>query len=873
MDMAAGNRPDDGGSGVLAATLAAWVNLGSWSESADFLAAHPELLTETGELTVARQLCEQTDRLALRDLQDHAMLLRASRLHGVEQAFRAWAGVRSQAEAAYARRTAALQRYAAGDAPALGEAITAASEVTELLTALPLRHQEALVDEAGLLVERFRIAGADGDLHAAVARLLTLIRRPVSMPLRWTDLITSVVVGLRQRHERTRDPADLDAAVDVALRGLQAAAPDSQAVPVLVTALGEALRTRHHHGGADADLDAAIRALQQAAESLQEAQAGLAPALDNLGGALAERFQKDGDPADLDHAIASFEKAVDALPPDAPARPGSLANLAGTLLIRYDERSGAASADSEPAGLGEGPDAVGDLDRAVARLEEAARLLPPGSRLEAAVLGALTGAWRRRYERTSAEVDLDHAVRYGERAVAAARPGTPDRASHLVELAVVRQLRASRTGDPADQDRAVQLCQEAVADTPKGSFRIRDRVNSLGIALLERYLARGSPQDLDEALRSLTTLAWPDEAVSRLSPNDASLLFNTGNGLWIGYKRTGDLTALDQAIARFGRAAGAVAPGSRDRARGLNSLAVALAERYASFGVPADLNRAMELERQALAQTPPESPEWLVYVANFGTAARLVYELTRDRAMLDEAVGTLDEALRRAPPTGPRHNALLDSLGTALAARYARTGDEADLTRAHGCLREAVDATASSPEHSLTLGHLGRVLSDLHARGGEARFAEEAVRMLRDAVTLGLRTSPQAALDTARFWGAWAERNATPREAADAFEFGMRAAYALFRAQVLRSYRRTQLRASGDVHIRAAWNRLAQAVPQLPDAVVAVERGRALLLSETLAVRRAEVDRLGQEGRRDLADRYTAAVARLAELSRIMPES
>lgn len=859
MDVAAADRPD-GGSEALTATLAAWVNLGSWSESADFLGTHPELLTDAGELAVARQLCAQTDRQAVRDLEDHAMLLRASRLHGVEPVFRAWDGVRGQAEAAYARRTAAMQRYTAGEQSALDEAIEAAAQVTELLTELPTRHQEALVDEARLLVERFRIVGADADLDRAVAQVLTAVRRPVSMPLLWADLVTSIVVGLRQRHERARDPGDLDTAVDIALRSLQAAAPDSRAVPILVTALGEALRTRHHHGGTDADLDAAIRALRQAAESLRETQARRAPTLDNLGGALAERFQKAGDPDDLDHAVGSFEEAVAALPPDAPARPGSLANLAGTLLIRHDERSGPSAGGSS-----------GDLDRAVDLLEEAERLLSPGSRLEPAVLGALTSAWRRRYQRTGAEADLEQAMRHGERAIAAARPGTPDRASHLVELAVVLQLRAHRTGAAEDQDRAVQLIRTAVAETPPGSFRIRDRVNNLDAALLERYLARGSQQDLDEALRSLTALTWPGE--ERLSPNDASLLFNTANGLWIGYQRTGDLTALDQAIARFGRAVEAVAAGSLDRARGLNSLAVALAERYAAFGAPSDLSRAAEFEREALAHTPAESPEWLVYAANFGTAARLLHEQTGDRALLDEAIGTLDEALRRVPPPSPRRSALLDSLGGALASRYARTEAEEDLTRAHACLREAVDATVSSPEHPLSLGHLGRILTELHARSGEERFAREAVRLLRDAVTLGLRTSPQAALGTARFWGAWAERNATAREAADAFELGMRAAYALFQAQVLRSYRRIQLHASGDVHLRAAWNRLAQPDARPAAAVVAVERGRALLLSETLAVRRAEVDRLAREGRADLADRYTAAVAKLASLSRVMPES
>jgi hypothetical protein len=188
-------------------------------------------------------------------------------------------------------------------------------------------------------------------------------------------------------------------------------------------------------------------------------------------------------------------------------------------------------------------------------------------------------------------------------------------------------------------------------------------------------------------------------------------------------------------------------------------------------------------------------------------------------------------------------------------------------------MREAADTAESSPEQALSLGNLGRILTELHARSGQSHYAAEAVRLMRDAVSLGLRTSPQAALGTARFWGEWSERNGSPRQAAEAFELGMSAAYALFRAQVLRSYRRVQLRAADDVHVRAAWNRLAQPFPELAAAAVALERGRALLLSETLAVRRAEIDRLTASGHGDLARRYTAAIARLAEASRHIPET
>lgn len=216
---------------------------------------------------------------------------------------------------------------------------------------------------------------------------------------------------------------------------------------------------------------------------------------------------------------------------------------------------------------------------------------------------------------------------HGENAVTAARASAaPDFPSHLVALAVVRRLRAPQTGDAPDLNHAVALCREAVEVTPKTSFRVRDRGNSLGIALLERYLAQGSPADLDEALSQLTRLdAKVDPSSKRLGVNAAGLLFNTGNGLWIGYRRTGDLMALDQTIARFTRAVAAVDPAALDGRRFRNSLAVALAERYAAFGNVADLRRAVALLREAWFAASPGSPEWLVYVTNAATAAQILH--------------------------------------------------------------------------------------------------------------------------------------------------------------------------------------------------------------------------------------------------------
>jgi tetratricopeptide (TPR) repeat protein len=856
----------------LTLVLAGWFNTSSWAESEAFLAGHPELATDAGEKALAEQLNAQTDRNALVLVEEHAMLLRRVRERGIEETFPWWAALRQQMTDTVARAEAAQDRYVGGAgevaAVALDETVEVRAQLRELAAGIPTRRQSALVDEAKALVERYRVAGRDEDLDAALHRAGAALRPPMTCPPGWAELILGLTVLLRQRHERSRDAADLDAAVDLVLKALRAAAPDSTAVPMLLGALGEAIRARHSVGGRPQDLELAIRSTQQAIDALEQTLARLPFLLDNLGGALAERYQIQGDDADLDRSVSAFTDAVRHLPTDAPARPGSLANLAGVLLLRHDRRS-------EPA----------DLERATDLLTEATALVTSGSRLEAAVHGTLANAWRRRYERGGDPAALDHAVASGEHAVRAAGMGTADRPSHLVALGQVLQARAER-GAPDDIDRAVTLYREAVAETPADFARLRDRVNSLGIGLLARYQLRGTEKDLDEALELLEHGSGEDAPAS---VSVLGLLFNRGNGQWIRYRRTGDLAALDRAVVLFTRVAEATPADSVDRALCLNSLAIGLAERYERTGDETALRDCAGRLREALEIAPADSPARVSYAGNLGNALRMLYRHTGEPGLLDEAIQLLETALGLPSESADLRATLLNNLGSALVRRSAvpdrrqdrrpdgdpagqgaRYDASADLRAAEDHFRTALSLVAeTSPARPLHLANLGRSLRGRHRLTGEESCVEEGVALLEEACRLALRTGPETALGAAQMWGRWAEARQAPVEAGTAYDLGVTAAHQLFQAQVLRSHRWSWLRTAADIHVRAAWNHVALSTPQgRAAAVVVLERGRALMLSEALEARSTMVDRLGEAGHQDLADRYRAAVARLGELTR-----
>ncbi len=869
----------------LTLVLAGWFSTSSWAESEAFLATHPELLTDAGEKALAEQLHAQTDRNTRVLMEEHAMLLRRVRQRGVEETFQWWAALRQRLTETVARADAAQKRHTRGAgeaaAAALDETVEVRARIRELVAGIPTRRQSALVTEAEALVERYRVAGRDVDLDAALDRAGAALRPPMTCPPGWAELVVSLTAALRQRHERDRGAADLDAAVDLALKALRAAGPDATAVPVLLGALGEALRARHSFGGRPHDLELAIRSTEQGIGTLEQMLARLPSLLDNLGGAFAERYQIQGDDADLDRSVRAFTDAVRHLPTDSPARPGSLANLSGVLLLRHDRRS-------DPA----------DLERATDLLTEAAALVTPGSRLEAAVHGTLANAWRRRYERGGDPADLDHAIDSGEHAVRVAVPGSADRPSHLVALGHALQMRAER-GSAADDDidRAITIYRKAVAETSADFARLRDRVNSLGIGLLTRYQLRGTEKDLDEALELLEQGAGEDTPDTPASVSVLGFLFNLGNGLWIRYRRTGDLAALDRALRLFTQVAEATPTDSVDRAACLNSLAVGFAERYERTGDEAALRDCADRLREALKTTPADSPAGVSYAGNLGNALRLRYGHTGEQGLLDEAIRLLENTLHLPSDSAAQRATLLNNLGGALVQRATvpdrrpgvrpdkgagggsdgepagqgvRHDASADLRAAEDHFRTALSLVSeSSPDRALHLANLGRSLRGRHRRTGEEACVEEGVALLAEACRLALRTGPDTALGAARVWGRWAEAREAPDEAARAFGLGVTAAHQLFQAQVLRSHRWSWLRTAADIHVRAAWNHVARSTPEdRAAAVVVLERGRALLLSEALEARSTMVDRLAEAGHQDLADRYRAAVARLGEFTR-----
>ena len=134
--------------------------------------------------------------------------------------------------------------------------------------------------------------------------------------------------------------------------------------------------------------------------------------------------------------------------------------------------------------------------------------------------------------------------------------------------------------------------------------------------------------------------------------------------------------------------------------------------------------------------------------------------------------------------------------------------------------------------------------------------AQSGVTLFRDVLKDG----------AARNWGRWASARRSWTEAAEAYHAAMDLTDRLFRTQLFRSHKEAWLREAKALPAHAAYA-LARS-GDASGAVQALERGRALLLSESLQRDRANLDHLMDLGHQDLAESYRQAADRVHDLSR-----
>lgn len=707
-----------------------------------------------------------------------------------------------------------------------------------------------------LPVLRFNLALRLGDLEEAtgdpVVRdqaieahqlALTTTRQDAANRL---QLLDSLVQILTRQLNADDTPEHLDALIEVQRQLVQACDPADPNYPGHLAALGSRLAQRYAATKSRADLDEAIATSQEAVAKAPGDSPGLYGALVNLGSMAAQRHLVTGDSADLLLATQSFGR----VPLLAPQAPPQLADQLFGLGMRWLERQAeTGSAD--------------DLDAAIGCFRQAAGV--PGGDAEAQaehllILGSAVG---QRFGLLKQRPDRDEAITLFERASELAPTGSQLRGRTLDQLARSLSIRYEKEANQEDLEVSIQACREALdllPDSPKTPAIL----SNLGTALRQRHLAQGSTQDLEEAVSHLLRAVALDGADA---PDRPPHLNNLGNALYDMYARTGGLIYLDQAIGYWQAAVDLAPPASALEAARLNNLGDGLRTRFMHTHDLRDLERAIGFLRQAVKAAPSGSQEQARHLTNLGTALVTRYGETADPHDIEEALGVLTEAYDLGQAYPAEHDAAAFLLGTAEYNAYMNDRSPGRLNAAVTHLQQGnALASSRSPNLPNILYYLGRALESRYRLTGEPADLQAAAATYRDACQKGALAQPAMVLAAGRSWGDWAVERRAWGEAAEGYGAGLQAVDEILSAQLLRREKENWIKDAGRIALDAA-HALVRC-GDLTGAVVALERGRARLLAETLEQTRRDLDTLPALGHADLLERYQQAAQRMDTLRR-----
>jgi|CXWL01.1.fsa_nt_gi CHAT domain-containing protein len=619
--------------------------------------------------------------------------------------------------------------------------------------------------------------------------------------------------------------------------------------------------------------------------------------LSSLATQLLNAYPVENDILLLDQAADALEQVLAHAPTASPQRRAAIVNLATCLTERY-QRCNKAS----------------DLQRVIDVLTEALAANPD----DASFLDSFGGALMLRHRLTGSTDDLTRAIEFIGRALRQIPPGPSEqRGRYLTSLAVALLDRWNLTSDAGDVDRALEAIGESLETTIARPRRVE--LLTLKLTCLQaRYQSARERRDLDESLDLCHTLL--DDLAAGAKERSA-VLHQLGAGFRARYALEGDSSTLTQAVAAF-RDAVAAGVGDPQWPEYVSDLGTALSDRYDATGDLQDLQDAIEAHEQALAAAGPGSAGRVLILGHLSTGLLTRGRRTHHLADIDAALARAREAVDLCPVTSRLYVISLNGLATALFERYrweseAGPAERPDVTADD--LREAVTTyerlvqmpSGRSPTY---LNNLGMALTAVYLRDADADALNRAIQVLeatvagptmettdlprywlnlaialknrvvrsgdpadmdaaRNAFRLscdsGRLLSPEVVLHAARAWGDWALSEHSFAEAAEAYGHGLDAIQDLVRGQVTRAQKEIWLKEAEGLPVRAAYAR-ARTGENAIGAVEALERGRALVMSEALEINRAELGRLGAT-HPELEARYQRTATRWTQLSTSPP--
>ncbi len=336
------------------------------------------------------------------------------------------------------------------------------------------------------------------------------------------------------------------------------------------------------------------------------------------------------------------------------------------------------------------------------------------------------------------DLDLLHEALSACRGAVALAPGDP---RYLANLSAGLDLLFQHTSDDEALAEAVRTAREAVDATPPDDPSRVMRLSNLSNSLRTTYLRTGDVSALMEAVeageRGARMLDGPGDRASRL-------LSNLATARWDLAQYRDDPVLRAKAVATFQDAFDSTPEHHPNRSDVLSNLA----DRRGMVATDAAAaEAAVELARQALAWTDEADPDRAHNESCLAATLRTHYNHTGDVRSLVEAASLVRSALRRTRGDQARVASRLVEFGNTLRAVHERTGELALAVQAVEATSRAVAITpVGEPARAGYLVNAANALLVLYERTDD-------VAHLRTAVELGRTAADELGADHASLLG------------------------------------------------------------------------------------------------------------------------
>ncbi|KAL5001350.1 CHAT domain-containing protein [Aspergillus recurvatus] len=406
-------------------------------------------------------------------------------------------------------------------------------------------------------------------------------------------------------------------------------------------------------------IDEAVQVAQEALDAVPpEETSRRVKYTSNLADLLARRYTLLDGLSDLERAIELERDILTKKPRDDMSRAASLNKLAdrlatfGSHKAELDQEMNAAAPAREA--LAAGPLTIAILDESISLAQEAVDIqskFDSGSALRSKYLMGLADSYWDRYHATKAARDLDRAVEIGRetvRSAVSADPHRPEYHHYLCDYLEMRHRDNLRKGsaNPDDLEEAISMAREALQDTgwspPSQLDQYMRYQDTLSKLLLLRYKSTMARAGFKQAVMEyIDGTPWHIKRLQR----------QRSIGCNINSDRDPDLDSADRENDSVGEA------DAREEAR-----------RRSEDTEDEELQKLAREAKEMSESTPPTHPGRAIWLNKLATCLKNGYDGFLDD--LDKGVELMREAVRITPEGHPERPEYLNNLATVLVARY-----------------------------------------------------------------------------------------------------------------------------------------------------------------------------------------------------------